>query len=126
MVTAPAELRATVDRTRMRQVLANLVDNAIKHTAAGGRVELLALRDEGTLVVKVKDTGVGILPDDLPRIWDRLYRGDHSRSQRGLGLGLSLVRAVVQAHGGAIEATSALGVGSTFTIRLPGVFTDLE
>jgi signal transduction histidine kinase len=126
MVTAPAELRATVDRTRMRQVLANLVDNAIKHTAAGGRVELLALRDEGTLVVKVKDTGVGILPDDLPRIWDRLYRGDHSRSQRGLGLGLSLVRAVVQAHGGAIEATSALGVGSTLTIRLPGVFTDLE
>ena len=125
LVTSPPELRVTVDRTRMRQVLANLVDNAIKHTPPGGRIELRALREQRTLVISVKDTGVGISPDELPRIWDRLYRGGDSRSQRGLGLGLSLVRAVVRAHGGEIAATSALGVGSTFTISLPDAVTDL-
>ncbi|HKW94833.1 MAG TPA: HAMP domain-containing sensor histidine kinase [Methylomirabilota bacterium] len=124
LVTMPADLRATVDRTRMRQVLANLVDNAIKHTPAGGRVELRGVREQRTLVISVKDTGVGMPPDEVPRIWDRLYRGDHSRSQRGLGLGLSLVRAVVRAHGGQVVATSALGVGSTFTVSLPEAVTD--
>ena len=109
----------------MRQVLANLVDNAIKHSPSGGRVELRAFREPRTLVLSVKDTGVGIPPDELPRIWDRLYRGDPSRSQRGLGLGLSLVRAVVRAHGGEIAAISALGVGSTFTVRLPDAVTDV-
>ena len=126
VVTTSADLRATVDRTRMRQGLANLVDNAIKHTPAGGRIELRALREPHALVISVKDTGAGIPPDELPRIWDRLYRGDRSRSQRGLGLGLSLVQAVVRAHGGEIAASSALGVGSTFTIRLPDAATDLQ
>jgi signal transduction histidine kinase len=72
-----------------------------------------------TIVFSVKDTGIGLTPDEVPRIWDRLYRGDQSRSERGLGLGLSLVRAVVHAHGGQIGASSAIGVGSTFTISLP-------
>ena len=67
----------------------------------------------------MRDTGRGIAAEDLPRIWDRLYRGDRSRSERGLGLGLSLVRAIVQAHGGEVEVESTLGDGSTFTVRLP-------
>jgi signal transduction histidine kinase len=115
---ADPELWLTADRSRLRQVLANLLDNAIKYTAAGGRVEVAAHRQEGTVVIRVRDSGMGFTPDELPRIWDRLYRGDQGRSQRGLGLGLSLVRAVVQAHGGQIEVSSAVGVGSTFTISL--------
>jgi signal transduction histidine kinase len=71
------------------------------------------------VVVQVKDTGAGIPPEELPRIWDRLYRGDKSRSTRGLGLGLSLVRAIVQAHGGDVRVESAPGEGSTFVLRLP-------
>jgi len=69
--------------------------------------------------VTVADTGIGIAPEHLPRIWERLYRADPSRTERGLGLGLSLVKAYVQAHGGAVEATSQPGGGSMFTVRLP-------
>ena len=116
---ATPELVADVDRNRLRQVLANLLDNAIKYTPAGGRVEVRAGREGGTVVVQVKDTGAGIPPDELPRIWDRLYRGDKSRSTRGLGLGLSLVRAIVRAHGGEVSVQSAPGQGSTFVLRLP-------
>ena len=124
LVSTPPGLEANLDRIRMRQVLANLVDNALKHTPTGGRIELRARSERRTLVIAVKDTGAGIAPDELPRIWDRLYRGKHTRSQRGLGLGLSLVRAVVRAHGGDVEASTALGVGSTFTITVPGAVTD--
>jgi signal transduction histidine kinase len=112
-------LVADVDRNRLRQVLANLLDNAIKYTPAGGRVEMRAGREGGDVVVRVKDTGAGIPAEELPRIWDRLYRGDKSRSTRGLGLGLSLVRAIVQAHGGDVNVQSAPGQGSTFVLRLP-------
>jgi signal transduction histidine kinase len=106
-------------RDRLRQVFANLLDNAIKYTAAQGTVTIRARADAGDAVVTVADTGAGIAPEHLPRIWDRLYRADPSRSERGLGLGLSLVRAYVQAHGGRVEATSAPEQGSTFTVRLP-------
>jgi signal transduction histidine kinase len=116
---AAPELVADVDRNRLRQVLANLLDNAVKYTPPGGRVEIRAGREGGTVVVQVKDTGAGIPPDELPRIWDRLYRGDKSRSTRGLGLGLSLVRAIVRAHGGDVSVESAPGQGSEFVIRLP-------
>jgi signal transduction histidine kinase len=67
----------------------------------------------------VRDTGIGIAPDDLPFVWDRLYRADASRSTRGLGLGLSLVKAVVEAHGGRVAVTSASGQGSVFSVTLP-------
>ena len=119
------ESRATLgvcvsaDRNRMRQVVANLLDNAIKYTPAGGRVEMEAAREGADAVLTVRDTGHGIPPGELPRIWERLYRGDASRSERGLGLGLSLVKAIVEAHGGRVEAASSPGQGSAFIVRLP-------
>ncbi len=106
-------------RDRLRQAFANLLDNAIKYTNRNGAVSLRAFVDDGDVVVTVADTGVGIATEHLPRIWDRLYRADPSRSERGLGLGLSLVRAYVQAHGGTVTAASDPGRGSTFTVRLP-------
>lgn len=106
-------------RDRIRQVFANLLDNAIKYTPDGGTVRISASRSETDVVVTVTDSGAGISPEHLPRIWDRLYRADPSRSERGLGLGLSLVKAYVEAHGGAVAADSAPGRGSTFTVRLP-------
>jgi signal transduction histidine kinase len=104
---------------RMRQVFANLLDNAIKYTPEGGHVVVTVGREAGHAVVSVRDTGVGIASEHLPRIWDRLYRADPSRSERGLGLGLSLVKAYVEAHAGTVTATSEPGRGSTFTVRLP-------
>jgi signal transduction histidine kinase len=106
-------------RDRLRQVFANLLDNAIKYTPEGGRVRIAVDRDDTSAVVTIVDTGVGIGAEDLPRIWDRLYRADPSRSERGLGLGLSLVKAYVAAHGGTVEAQSEPGRGSTFVVRLP-------
>ena len=116
---APAELTVWVDHTRMRQVLANLVDNAIKYTEEGGRVHLDTRRDDGSVELRVTDTGIGISESDLPKIWERLFRGDRSRSRRGLGLGLSLVKAIVEAHGGRVAVSSKPGEGSVFTVTLP-------
>ena len=115
-----ADCYATVDPNRIRQAFANLIDNALKYTAAGGKVTVKTEQDSGWIVVKVQDSGIGISGLELPRIWDRLYRGDKSRSQRGLGLGLSVVKAVVSAHAGTIAVTSTPGVGSEFLVRLPG------
>jgi len=114
-----SDLRVRADRTRLRQVMANLLDNAIKYTPCGGRVELRALQRAHQAVLVVQDTGIGISPADLPHIWDRLYRGDRSRTERGLGLGLSLVKAVVMAHQGTIEVSSTPEGGSVFTVLLP-------
>jgi len=109
----------TGDRTRLEQVAANLIDNAIKYTTSGGRVNVAVRRDGGGALLEVRDTGAGIPADEIPRIWDRLFRGDSSRAERGLGLGLSLVKAIVIAHGGSVDVSSNPGHGSTFTIRLP-------
>ena len=114
-----ADVVVPADRDRLRQALANLVDNAIKYTPRGGQVNVTAARDDGAVVIRVRDTGAGIPAHDLPRVFDRLYRGDQSRATRGLGLGLSLVRAYIEAHGGTVEVESAPERGSTFTIRLP-------
>ncbi len=118
-VNAPDDLFLTADRNRMRQVLANLLDNAIKYTPRGGRIDLEAFQREQQAVIRFKDTGIGIAPEETSKIWDRLYRSDQSRSQRGLGLGLSLVKVVVQAHQGRIEVSSQPGLGSLFTLYLP-------
>jgi signal transduction histidine kinase len=119
ITTIAPSLHATADPNRLRQVFANLLDNALKYTPDGGRVEISAEASAQEVVITVQDTGAGVSPEEIPRIWERLYRGDKSRSQRGLGLGLSLVRAIVNAHGGRIELQSTVGQGSVFIIHLP-------
>jgi signal transduction histidine kinase len=115
----PESCEASVDPDRMRQAFGNLLDNALKYTDEGGTVTILAGRTDGQAIVRFRDTGMGIPKAEQGRIWDRLYRGDKSRSQRGLGLGLSVVRAVVQAHNGTVTVTSQPGEGSEFAIALP-------
>jgi signal transduction histidine kinase len=118
-VAVRTELPAPVDRTRMRQVFANLLDNAIKYTPAGGSVTISVRDESGLAVARFRDTGIGIPTEEQDKIWARLYRGDKSRSQRGLGLGLSLVKAVVEAHGGKATVASQADQGAEFTITLP-------
>jgi len=107
------------DRVRLEQVAANLLDNAIKYTQPGGRVTASVRPADGRVELVVEDSGAGIPADELPRIWQRLFRGDRSRTERGLGLGLSFVKAIVEAHGGSVGVVSEPGRGSTFTISLP-------
>ncbi len=115
----PDDLTLRADWNRMRQVLANLLDNAIKYTDSGGKVQIKAFRLNEETVILMKDTGIGMTSEELPRIWDRLYRSDKIRSQKGIGLGLSLVKAVVKAHGGRVEASSRVGTGSEFRLTFP-------
>ncbi len=115
----PQELYVTADSNRLRQVLANLLDNAIKYTPEGGKVDIEAKQGENEVRITIRDTGVGISENELDNIWDRLYRGDKSRTERGLGLGLSLVKAIVGAHRGYVEVLSAPGTGSVFSVHLP-------
>jgi signal transduction histidine kinase len=116
---------ADVDPNRTKQALANLMDNAVKYTPEGGKISVACEQVDQSIAVHVRDNGIGIPPEEQPRIWERLYRGDKSRGQRGLGLGLSLVKAVVEAHGGQVTVRSVPGSGSEFTVRLPiGALTE--
>ncbi len=119
LATPPKNLEIQADRARLEQALANLIDNAIKYTPAGGRVEVTAHQQDQEAIIRVKDNGIGIPAAEIPRIWERLYRGDKSRSQKGLGLGLCLVKAVIQAHHGKVEVESAPDQGSEFSVHLP-------
>ena len=112
-------LSMVADRNRLQQVIANLLDNAIKYTLAGGVIDIKTFQAHQNIIIRIKDTGVGINPQELPKIWERLYRGDKSRSQRGLGLGLSLVQAIILAHKGHVEVSSVPGAGSIFTVYIP-------
>ena len=118
-VNVPETVYCFADRGRLQQVLVNLLDNALKYTAKGGKVDISAEARAGETVISVRDTGMGIAAEDMPRIWERLFRGDKSRTERGLGLGLSLVKAIVQAHDGQVDVESEPGKGSTFRVRLP-------
>ena len=109
------------DAPRIRQVFANLLDNALKYTPRGGRVVIGGYFEGDYAVVGFRDNGPGISPVDLPRIWDRLYRADKSRAEHGLGLGLSLVKAIVEAHGGRAEIGTSPDGGADFRVVLPKV-----
>jgi two-component system sensor histidine kinase BaeS len=118
----PQDLPAILmDRSRIAQVIGNLLDNAIRHTPDGGSVTVNAASTEDNVVVTVSDTGEGIPPDALPRVFDRLYRHDNSRNRvsGGSGLGLSIVEELVQAHGGSMGVESEVGIGSSFSFSLP-------
>jgi signal transduction histidine kinase len=118
-------LMVRMDATALFRVLANLLDNAIKYTPAGGKVCIEAESREGSAELRISDTGIGISSEDLPRIWERLFRSDRSRSQRGMGLGLSLVRAIVEAHGGTVAVESHSGAGTTARLHLPAASPEL-
>ncbi len=120
--SAPHSVTLEVDAGRVRQVVANLVDNAIRHTPRGGRVEVSLASEPEWAVITVTDTGSGIPSDHLPHVFERLYRADPSRTRAtgGSGLGLAIARELVRAHGGEISVESTLGEGSTFSVRLPG------
>jgi len=113
------EVYARMDHTRISQVWANLLDNAIKYGQEGGWVKISVAADDLYCVVAFEDNGMGISDSEQERIWERLYRGDRSRSQKGLGLGLNYVRAVLEAHGATISVGSVLHEGSRFEVRLP-------
>jgi signal transduction histidine kinase len=119
VVDQPEPAEVSADAVRLGQAIANLVDNALKYTPAGGRVTLATRADSSAVVITVTDNGPGVPAGERDAIFRRLYRGDASRSQRGLGLGLSLVKAIVEAHGGTINVDDAPGGGARFTIRLP-------
>jgi two-component system phosphate regulon sensor histidine kinase PhoR len=109
----------SADPTRIEQVLVNLLHNAIKFTPPGGKITVSGYHEATSVIIFVKDTGVGIAPDALPRIFERFYKADRARSGGGTGLGLSIARHLVEAHGGRIWAESAVSQGSTFYFSIP-------
>ncbi len=121
---APESLAVEGDRMRLEQALQNLAANALRHTPGDGRVELTAERSGAGVVLRVRDTGEGIAPEHLPHVFDRFYKADASRAETqegtGSGLGLSIVKAIVERHGGRIGVSSTPGSGTVFEIALPG------
>jgi signal transduction histidine kinase len=107
------------DRNRLKQVLVNLLDNAIKYTPAGGRVAVEVLQHGNRVRLMVRDTGIGVAPEHQAKIFDRFYRISTDRGATGSGLGLSVVKAICSAHGGTVDVESVLHAGSTFRIELP-------
>lgn len=119
VVLPDEEMEVQGDGRRLEQALQNLASNALRHTRAGGRVTLAAEPGPESTRIRVADTGVGIAPEHLPHIFERFYKADPSRSAAGSGLGLSIVKAIVERHGGRVAALSVPGEGTTFEIELP-------
>jgi signal transduction histidine kinase len=117
----PKPVHVFADSGRLQQVLHNLIENALQYSHAGGRVHVRVASAPGEAIVAVSDTGIGIPEDDLPYVFERFFRSKGSRRTNpgGSGLGLSIVRWIVEAHKGRVTAESAVGKGSTFTVRLP-------
>src|SRR6266702_3637789 len=117
------EERVTADPEALRQVFTNLFDNALRHTPPGGSVAVSAKPEGAGMIIAVADTGSGIAPEHLPRIFERFYRADpgRSRDEGGTGLGLAIVKHLVEAHGGRVEARSAVGTGTTIRMFFPAV-----
>lgn len=105
------------DRARLRQVFINVIDNAIKYSDPGGEIRISAAVRGDSILVQVSDNGIGIAPEDLPRVKMRFYKGNYSR--RGSGIGLAVADEIVAQHGGSLTLTSAVGVGTTVHILLP-------
>jgi signal transduction histidine kinase len=122
-VDVPRGLVVRGEHRRLAQVVANLLSNAAKHTPEGGEIALTAARGPGTIVLRVRDTGEGIAPELLPKVFELFVQGEQplDRAQGGLGLGLAIVRSLVELHGGTIEIESTLGRGTTFTMTLPAI-----
>jgi PAS domain S-box-containing protein len=121
---APEPIRVDADPARLQQVLVNLLSNAAKYTEPGGRIDLTSERRGDEVVVRIRDTGIGIAPEMLPRIWDLFTQSDRAldRAQGGLGIGLTVARRLVELHGGRIEAFSeGLGAGAEFVVTLPAL-----
>jgi two-component system, OmpR family, sensor histidine kinase SaeS len=120
---SPAPPPIEVDGSRIERAVANLVRNALEHTSSGGQVRVAVTSADRHLEVRVADTGDGIDPQDLSRIWERFYRAEKSRRRSGdgdgAGLGLAITRGIVEAHGGSVDVTSTVGHGTTFVVRLP-------
>jgi two-component system sensor histidine kinase SenX3 len=116
-----AEYTVRGDETQLTSMFTNLVDNAVKYTPPGGRVEVTGGSEGAEIVIRVSDTGIGIPEAKLPRIFERFYRVDKARSKEtgGTGLGLSIARHIAENHGGRVAVESTPGVGSTFTVYLP-------
>lgn len=116
---------APIDRTLVQRAVGNLVENALAHTPKGGTITLSASRQNGSVLVEVADTGRGIAPEHLPRVFDRLYRADRSRTAAtgGAGLGLAIVKSIAELHGGTAEIASELGKGTRVGLRLPAEMT---
>ena len=114
-------LRVSADRSLFQRAAGNLIDNALAYTPKGGRIALQATREDGQVRIDVSDTGVGIAPEHLPRVFDRLYRADRSRaaSTGGAGLGLAIVKSIAELHGGRTEIASELGKGTRVSVLLP-------
>jgi len=113
--------RVAIDPSLVEQAIVNLLDNAIKYSDNAGRIEIDVNSGDSELVISVKDNGIGISNDHLPRLFERFYRVDQARSRAlgGTGLGLSIVKHILQAHGGRVSVESLPGIGSTFRIHLP-------
>jgi two-component system phosphate regulon sensor histidine kinase PhoR len=113
--------RFQADETRLQELIYNLLDNAVKYSKPGGAVFLRAESEGESVRISVADEGMGIPPNDLPRIFERFYRADKSRSTEhsGTGLGLSIVKHIAQLHNGTVEAKSELGKGTTISVTLP-------
>jgi two-component system heavy metal sensor histidine kinase CusS len=120
-ITCEGEAQMDADRTLFRSAITNLISNALRYTPEGGGIVLaISQPEDGSVVISVSDTGPGMAPENLPRVFDRFYRSEEGRAlAEGTGLGLAIAKSIVELHGGSISVESAPGKGTTFVLRFP-------